>query len=410
MSSRPFRFIHAGDFHLERPLMGVAEVPDHLREVFLEAPFFAAKCVFDAALAEDADFLVLTGGIFNASEMGPRGPIFLGEQFVRLAERGIDVFWAGSMIDPPESWPAAVKLPQNVRFFPRGRAEGVLVQRDAVPLARVAGISCEANRQWRPDDFVPDPAGLFTVAVAHGEVEPDALRTRGINYWALGGRHDRSMPPSGDALVHYCGTTQGRCPEETGVHGCTLVQVDSQGQARTSLIPTDSVRWIGERITLDQSTSLDELEGRLRERMQVLRETMPAVVLLISWKIAGQGPLLDRLRRGKSANDLLERLRGDFGLGKPAAWSTALDVEPPDTLPPEWYEQETIRGDFLRAVRMFQMNGAEPLRLEEYLAPCDRDGQLAAAVTFPSEAARRKVLCEAAALGADLLTGEEPNA
>ncbi len=85
MSIRPFRFIHASDFHLERPLMGVTEVPDHLRELFLEAPYTAAKQVFDAALAEEADFVVLPGGILNPTEAGPRGPLFLAAQFARLS-------------------------------------------------------------------------------------------------------------------------------------------------------------------------------------------------------------------------------------------------------------------------------------------------------------------------------------
>ena len=79
-------------------------------------------------------------------------------------------------------------------------------------------------------------------------------------------------------------------------------------------------------------------------------------------------------------------------------------------MPPEWYEQETIRGDFLRAVRLFQMNADEPLGLEEYLADADRAGELAEAVAFPNAVARERVLREAAALGVDLLTGEEPNA
>ncbi len=95
MSNRSFRFLHAGDFHLERPLMGVAEVPDHLRDLFLEAPYLAARRVFDAALAEDVRFVVLTGGICVPSAAGPRGPLFLAEQFVRLAERGIGVYSAG---------------------------------------------------------------------------------------------------------------------------------------------------------------------------------------------------------------------------------------------------------------------------------------------------------------------------
>ena len=42
MSNWPFRFVHASDFHLEQPLCGVTDVPDHLRELFLEAPYAAA--------------------------------------------------------------------------------------------------------------------------------------------------------------------------------------------------------------------------------------------------------------------------------------------------------------------------------------------------------------------------------
>ena len=70
----------------------------------------------------------------------------------------------------------------------------------------------------------------------------------------------------------------------------------------------------------------------------------------------------------------------------------SIEVELSETLPPEWYEQETIRGDFLRAVRQLQMNADEPLRLEQYLAEPHRAGTLAAAVAFPAKAGREGVL------------------
>ena len=199
MANWPFRFIHASDFHLERPLMGVAEVPDHLREVFLETPYTAALRVFEAALSEDVQFVVLPGGIVTPAATGPRGPLFLAEQFARLAERRIEVYWAGSVIDTPEMWPTAVKLPGNVHFFPRGKVEELLVTADNGPLARVAGVCSDERHPWRPTDFQPDPTGLYTVAVAHGEVDLAVLQTRGVHYWALGGRHDRSTPLSGAA-------------------------------------------------------------------------------------------------------------------------------------------------------------------------------------------------------------------
>jgi hypothetical protein len=208
-------------------------------------------------------------------------------------------------------------------------------------------------------------------------------------------------------MVHYCGSPQGRRPEESGVHGCTLVQVDEQRHTRTTLIPTDAARWLSERVLVDEATSREELETRLRERMHTLLEACPAISLLVSWTVAGRGPLVAQLRRGQLAADLLAWLRNDYGYRRPAAWSVSLEAEVSETLPPEWYEQETIRGDFLRAVRHLQMNADEPLGVEQYMAEAHLAGTLAGAVTLAGKTARDRALREAAVLGARLLSGEE---
>ena len=410
MSTRPFRFIHASDFHLEQPLMGVAEVPDHLRELFLDAPFRATAKLFEAVTVEDAQFVILSGDLLHPLAAGPRGTLFLLDHFRRLAERGIGVYWAGGAVDAPDTWPAALMLPQNVHVFPQGRVEELTIQCDGEPLAHLAGTSRDRQRPLRPADFAADPAGLYSIAAAHGDVDAAALQARGIHYWALGGRHDRSTLQGGPQTVHYCGSPQGRRPDESGVHGCTLVQVDAADQTRTSLIATDAGRWMSERITIDETTSREELEMRLRDRLHALVEASPAMDLLLSWTVAGHGALLEKLRKGALAAELLGWLRNDFGYGSPAAWSVSLNVEMPETLPPEWYEQETIRGDFLRAVRQLQMNPDEPLALDSYLAEAHVAGTLAAATAVAGKPARDRVLREAAALGADLLSGEEPDA
>ena len=407
MSIWPFRFVHAGDFHLEQPPQGVAEVPDHLRELFLGAPYWAAQRVFDAVLAEEADFLVLSGDLLEPQHTGPRGPLFLAEQFGRLAERKIAVYWAGGRVDPPEAWPPAVTLPENVQLFPSGRLEEFVHRRDATPLARLIGASRDRRRKVRPSDFDPDPAGLFSIAVVHGAAEAASLQARGIHYWALGGRHDRSTLFSAPQVAHYPGSPQGRRPEEEGAHGCTLVQVDQQGQVRTSLVPTDVMRWLGQRVVIDEATTDDGLKTLLRQRMQTLVETIPALDLLLSWTVAGSGPLMGQLRRGTLGAELLGWLRREYGFGPPAAWSLSLEVELSASLPPEWYEQETIRGDFLRAVRQLQISDAEPLDLESYVAEEHLAGSLGPAVTVADQATRQRVLREAAWLGVDLLSGEE---
>lgn len=407
MSNWPFRFVHASDFHLETPPQGLAEVPGHLRELFIEAPYWAAERVFETVLAEEAELLVLAGDILHPPHTGPRGPLFMAEQLGRLAERGIPVYWAGGRVDPPEAWPSAVTLPDNVHFFPRGRVEEFVHQRDGTPLVRLTGVSRDRQRKVRASDFDPDAGGLFSIAVVHGAAEAAALQARGIHYWALGGRHDRSTLLSSPQVVHYPGSPQGRRPEEHGTHGCTLVQVDQQGQGRTSLAPTDVIRWLDERVVVDEATTRDGLEMLLRERMQTLIETTPAVDLLISWTVAGGGPLPVRLRRGGLDAELLGWLQSEYGSGPPAAWSVSLEVECSAALPPEWYEQETIRGDFLREVRRLQVNAGEPLELEAYLAEKHLAGNLAAAVAPTDQRARERVLQEAALLGVDLLSGEE---
>ena len=122
----PFRFIHAADFHLHRPITGITEVPEHLRELLLEAAYRAAVRVFEAALTEESDFVLLAGDLLDPEATGPHGPLTLVEQFERLAERGIAVYWAGGQCDPPEVWPAVYHLPDNVHVLPAGRPVEIL--------------------------------------------------------------------------------------------------------------------------------------------------------------------------------------------------------------------------------------------------------------------------------------------
>ncbi len=406
MTNRPFRFIHASDLHLEQPLHGVAEVPDHLREIFLEAPYRAAVRLFDAVLAEEASLLVLSGDCIDPTWTGPRGPLFLIEQFRRLAERGVEVYWVGGSIDPPELWPSLLRLPENVHTFSSGKPEHFIHKHDGQPLLRVVGASRQRKRKLRVSGFHPDPTNLFTVAATHGSARAEALRARGIPYWALGGRHARSTPLSAPGVAHFPGTLQGRCPDEPGPHGATLVEVDEARNVRTSLIPCDVVRWQNERVLVEEGTTREDLEASLRERVHALLQTMPGLDLLITWTVAGSGPLLGRLRQGRLAGDVRDRLRREFGYGTPAAWSLSLGAACDGELPRAEHEQQTIRGDFLRGIRHLQTHPSETIDLCAYLAESTLAEALGPDAVLDDTTLREQVLHEAAMLGADLLNGE----
>src|SRR2546423_13719231 len=90
---RAFSFVHASDLHLEMPPHGLAEIPEHLRDNLLEAPYRAAERVFDLALSERADFLVLAGDALGGAFTRAPGAGVFTKAFQRRRARAGDVYW-----------------------------------------------------------------------------------------------------------------------------------------------------------------------------------------------------------------------------------------------------------------------------------------------------------------------------
>ena len=424
MSDRSFRFLHASDFRLDAVPRGLTEVPDHLRDMLLDAPYNAARRVFDTALAERVAFVVLAGNILRPDLTGPRGTAFLSEQFRRLAEADIGVYWAGGESDPPEAWPTAFPLPENVRVFAKDRTTDFLHQCDGAPLARIAGTS-RGSRTVHPAEFLPDPVGLFSIGVACGEAETAALQSqydrlqtcptqdgrldagpaKGIHYWALGGRAERITLFTSPAIAHYPGTPQGRSPAESGVHGSTVVQVDDQGRARMTFVAANAMEWLNETVLIDPATNREGLEAMLAQRIHGL-VAESKTDRLVTWTIAGSGPLVAELRRGKLRSELLEWLRIEHGLSSPIVWTVGIELRPQNVLPASLYEQETILGDFLRALREFEIDPRQPLNVESLLADGQAAGLFSQVVAIADPATRTRVLHEASMLAVELLGGE----
>ena len=100
-------------------------------------------------------------------------------------------------------------------------------------------------------------------------------------------------------------------------------------------------------------------------------------------------------------------LRREFGFGPPALWSVTLQTDASIQVPESWFAEETIRGDFLQAIREFEQNSSSPLDLTEYLPERYLAGSLSAAAVLSDPQQRGRVLADAAMLGVDLLTAED---
>jgi len=400
MSQRPFRFLHAADLHLDAAMECLSEAPQGLADLLVDCPLRAAARVFDAAIDQQVDFVVLAGGVLDPNRSGPREWLFLMEQFQRLADRGIYVYWSLSQDELLELCPHYVALPSNVRFFPAGRIERLRHELNGLLQAELIGASHGVSGLPRAYEFAASESSTFSIAVVHAAWGAAALGEIGVDYWALAGPHQRSTPSELNTIVHFPGSPQGRSPAEFGPHGCTIVSVDDRGTARLNSIACDVVRWISPRVA--DTAGESELVVALEQRSRQLAEESSGVALLVDWKIDCGEALRRALRHGLLARTLELKFRDEFGRRPPLIWTVRIDAESPDTMPKVWREEETIRGDFLRLVDTYRIQSPPIAELPALIDPHELPGEFSESVGSIC-----RLLPDAAWLGASLLSPEE---
>ncbi|TWT99232.1 putative metallophosphoesterase YhaO [Botrimarina colliarenosi] len=406
MATQPVRLVHASDLRLDRPLYGLAEAPNDLRELLRDAPLEAAERVFDTALAENADALLLAGDVLDARRASPRVAAFLLNQFSRLEKRGVRVFWAGGECDPPDAWPRTERLPDNVTVFPVGRVESHELRRGDAVVAIVQGISKPGDREVDASGFRRDAHGRFTVGVAYGTSDAPGKEGDRVDYMALGGRSRRATVDHEPGVAHYAGSPQGRCPTDQGPSGCTVVQVDESGKAKTRFVATDIVRWHEETVEFTAGVNAEQLRTRLRERLDKVRGRAQGVHQLIAWRLEGVGPIVAQLRPDGLSGELLADLQKHAGREKPLCWTYAVTCRSRYEPPHEQLDQETILGDLLRQVDVMRNNEAFVLDLAGMLPKPLPDPSLASVAQTKTANERVDLFNDAAKLGVALMTEE----
>lgn len=408
------RFVHAADFHLDQPLSGVAEVPRHLESVFLDAKFQAAERVFDVVLSEQADALLLSGDILNVRQGNARAAEFLWQQFRRLHERSIAVFWLDSGRDAIERWPIAVPLPANVRVFAGEHVERITLRRgDQRPLMIYGKAGASTNPlAW--EDF-RHTGDAYAIAMLRADQAIDVQRLDpSIHYWALGGEHQRRELTVRGFLAAYCGAPQGNGPDEVGPHGCLLVDVDHRGTTHRHFVATDVVRWVVESVELPKQADANGLLRMLRERARKLLDQSEGQQVLVRWHVVDGDQTTDtpsdlltaRLRQGELAGEMLQVLRDEFNASVPGVWSISLEAVAPELLPAGWYEEDTVLGDLLRLVQHLQTNPDVELALESLPRQHEFGEQMAQRLQRVLQDEREALLRRVAVLGVDILRGD----
>ncbi|MBX3421411.1 MAG: DNA repair exonuclease [Pirellulaceae bacterium] len=407
MAKESFRFIHASDFHLERPLQDIYDLPEHLKRTLVEAPWKAAEAVFEHAIIENVDFVILSGDILNPATAGAQGVAFLLDQFELLRARGIQVYWLGGTADDMDRWPAAVALPANVHVFSKKAVESFVFRRHQTCLATLIGRSVDGNEMVRAAEHAHDPDETFVIAVAYGKADAESLAAENVHYWALGGKHQASIVQTEEPAIRYSGSPQARCLQEEGAHGFVLVDVDAQRHVQIHTIDVDLIRYSEQDIDADDVALGRDLRQTLAKRVARLQSDAAGRHLLVKWRI--KLDLENAEMVGPSAvEELLSWLRREFGHGQPCCWSTDIEILPPGELPAKWKEEDTILGDFLRTSAEHRKESAKHLNLKSIADLEVPSTHLWQATLLPANASiQLATLQKSTLLGVDLLRGHQ---
>lgn len=409
MSITPFRFVQAGDFRLHQPLYGVNTIPAHLTHLFLESAYDAAHHAFDRMLSEQVDFLVLTGDILDPDLAGPRGVIALADELTRIAESGINVYWVSQDIDVARKWPRSVALPDNVHLIARGTTGHILCARDGQPLAQLDISADRAYRSGLAGDGQGNDHELPLFTVGHSADVSELWNESQIDYIAVTGEHLSQTYRSHRPLLCCSGTHQGRCPSETGPHGVSLVNVNDDREIHCQSLETDVLRWRTERIEIVENSSRDDIEFQLYERTDQLLQQDPNRHLFLTWLLAGPGPMPSSgpLDDRETLEELSRWLCEEFRDRTPVVWAVDMQREAVDSVPQNWYEEDTIRGDFLRGIVEYQENDPSNLSLEQMIPDSCSAGRIKTLLSTTDATQRARLLNDSALLGCELLRGPQ---
>lgn len=300
-----FRFIHSADIHLDSPLHGLERYEGAPVETIRNATREAFQNLVQLAVDEEADFLLISGDLYDGDWKDYNTGLFLVKQMRKLQEAGIRVFITAGNHDAASQITRSLRMPENVHLFSAKKPETVIL---GDPQAAIHGQSF-SSRAVVDDLSSAYPGavpGLFNIGMLHtcangregheayAPCSLEGLLAKGYDYWALGHVHRREVLHR-DPWVVFSGNLQGRNIRETGAKGCTLVTVEDDGSVAVEHRPVDVLRWALLDVDSSGCENVEEAIERIREAMK--REAaandgcMLAVRVLLSGACRAHDPL-----------------------------------------------------------------------------------------------------------------------
>lgn len=306
----PRRFIHAADLHLDSPFAGVGTLREGFADAMRDASLEAWDALIDCCLEEEAEFLVLSGDLFDRADGTPRGRSRVRRGIERLQERGIRVFAVHGNHDPLSGRSPLAGL-EGVHVFRKDIPTSETIDLPAGPVT-VHGVSFgkrEVTENLALKFVRGDAPGLHVGILhcslgereGHGTYAPcsvaDLVAAR-MDYWALGHIHAYSEEHAEPPII-YAGTLQGRSPKpgERGPHGAVVVEFEGDRVLGHRRVELDRVRFEAVDVAIDDLADEADLERALRRAAADVVTRADGRLVLLRATLTGRGPLHELLIR-----------------------------------------------------------------------------------------------------------------
>jgi DNA repair protein SbcD/Mre11 len=335
-----FKFIHAADLHLDSPFKGLSVKEPELVELVRNSTFQAYDNLIDLCIKEQVDFLIIAGDIFDSSIKSIRAQLRFKDGLVLLNDYNIQVYIAFGNHDPFNEWLPSIKWSPNVHIFPTDKTEIFFQKNKSGDVVNIQGMSHMKSGEKRNLSrfFNTQKSHCYEIGILHCNVggNPDHdpyapcllsdLYNSGINYWALGHIHKRSILKE-DPYIVYSGNTQGRDINESGGKGCFLVKVKDPSNTTVEFKRLDAITWIPKEIDINGIETLPDLADRLDAEFLKLTEKSDGRPILSRIKLIGRSPLFGELCRLGKLDEFLELLRDKGKKCDPIIWIEKLETD-----------------------------------------------------------------------------------
>jgi len=287
------KFIHAGDLHLGNAFEGLSDIPEWLMTKLQNATSDAFTNLVDQAIAEQVDFIVLPGDIYNTTQINPRIQLFFSQQMERLNEAKIPVILGYGNHDFVEDFASQGAFPENVTVLSHAVETVHLTTKEQVRVA-ISGFSYPTRHLNRSmvADFPVKGDEDYHIGMYHGAIGVDgegdyapfnlnALNAKHYQYWALGHIHVRQTLQE-HPFIGYSGSLQGLNHKEAGEKGYYLVESNADGELIPHFVASAPIIWSQQTVEMLGNRSFGQAVTELRNAVDSQVEQFALLALNVT--------------------------------------------------------------------------------------------------------------------------------